>query len=473
MNRAVALLITILLSSFTFAGPTPAEAAPCSAADFGTVVDETAQALRDLNASGAQRFQAKLRAFQQKYDLSDAEIQARAASIQDNKMSDFNREIESLVSQMDTLSQTPSNEINCERLNELKRVRDRLLTVMGQKSGYLLAKADEELDKPAGAAPSAQAKAGPGKPAVVTPARQAKADTEKTDAATDRPGKEDKLATKPSKEASYLPPKEKAQSAKQDTPKATPPAAKLAEAPAPALNPDLPERRRTNPARIAQNWQTDSQIITPGPGEDGEQRLAARTEGAGEPPTSLAPPAEGEQLAPPPGSDTLAPPAEPLDTAYTIEEISDAGRGLFGTVTAQFAAAINYAFQRFGRPNAYITGSEGGAAFLAGLRYGKGKLHSKTSPVRAIYWQGPSLGYDLGAEGSNALFLVYNLEDEENIYGRFTGIGGAAYVAGGVGLNVLGKGGMVMVPIRTGVGLRLGANLAYLKFTERQTWNPF
>jgi hypothetical protein len=100
-------------------------------------------------------------------------------------------------------------------------------------------------------------------------------------------------------------------------------------------------------------------------------------------------------------------------------------------------------------------------------------LHSKTAPKTVIYWQGPSLGYDLGAEGSDALFLVYNLEDRDRIYGRFTGVGGSAYVAGGIGLNVLGKGDMVMVPIRTGIGLRLGANLAYLKFTERQTWNPF
>jgi hypothetical protein len=94
-------------------------------------------------------------------------------------------------------------------------------------------------------------------------------------------------------------------------------------------------------------------------------------------------------------------------------------------------------------------------------------------PESKIYWQGPSLGYDLGAEGSSALFLVYNLDTPEKIYGRFTGVGGQAYVAGGLGLNVLGKGGMIMVPIRTGVGLRIGANLAYLKFTERQTWNPF
>ena len=169
----------------------------------------------------------------------------------------------------------------------------------------------------------------------------------------------------------------------------------------------------------------------------------------------------------------LPPPGRPADATYSIAEIQEAGRGLFGTITAQFAGAINYAFQNFGQPNAYMTGNEGGAAFLAGLRYGKGRLHVKNGPESEIYWQGPSAGFDFGAEGSNALFLVYNLEDPYQIYGRFSGIGGSAYVAGGVGLNVLGKGKMVMVPIRSGIGLRIGANLAYLKFTERQTWNPF
>ncbi len=146
---------------------------------------------------------------------------------------------------------------------------------------------------------------------------------------------------------------------------------------------------------------------------------------------------------------------------------------MFGTITAEFGAAINYAFQQFGQPNAYISGVEGGAAFLAGLRYGKGTMYRKNAGPSEIYWQGPSAGLDFGAEGGRALFLVYNLDDPYAIYGRFGGIGGSAYVAGGVGLTVLGKGGVVIVPIRSGLGLRLGANLAYVKFTERQTWNPF
>jgi hypothetical protein len=237
---------------------------------------------------------------------------------------------------------------------------------------------------------------------------------------------------------------------------------KTAEAPAPKVTPTLPERR-SEPTRTARNWTPESQTFAPTPPNllkpDRQRDDVA-------PPVTLAPPPDGQVQLPPPGQGNA-------EATYSIAEIQEAGRGIFGTITAQFAGAINYAFQNFGQPNAYITGGEGGAAILAGLRYGKGTLHIKTAPESEIYWQGPSVGYDLGAEGSNALFLVYNLDDPTRIYGRFTGVGGAAYVAGGVGVNVLGKGNMVMVPIRSGVGLRLGANLAYLKFTERQTWNPF
>ncbi len=460
MTRASVYFFAILASVFVLLGGTPQRAFACTIADFGRVVDETAQALRELNASGAQRFQAKLKSFQQKHNLSEDEIQARAATIQDDKMSEFNREIEGLVAQMDGLSQTPNENINCEKLDELKRVRDRLLTVMGQKSGYMLAKADVALDNPA--PPKGKGEAGPqhrevaGGPLPTLP-----------DAGAKPMNKGDRLAQKQPEARPNV------EAAKPETgpitePKPAGPAPQAnASAPLPAapkpLNPDMPERRPANSQVAHNNWQTDSQTVSPPPMTDVERERQFAAQSNGKEPTRLLPPPDGQ----------LPPPQQPVDTTYSIEEISDAGRGIFGTVTAQFAAAINYAFQQFGRPNAYITGSEGGAALLAGLRYGNGTLHSKIEPERPIYWQGPSLGYDLGAEGSNALFLVYNLDEPEKIFGRFTGVGGSAYVAGGVGLNVLGKGGMVMVPIRTGIGLRIGANLAYLKFTERQTWNPF
>jgi hypothetical protein len=472
MRKAFALYAAFFAFTLLAGGFSASPASACTANDFGEVVDQTAQALRELNASGAQRFQAKLKEFQQKYRLSDEEIRVRAAELQDDKMTDFNREIDTLVAQMDELSQTPNEQINCEKLEELKRVRDRLLTVMGQKSGYMLAKADLELDRPAKTEESTTS----GQPTV----ERGKSDVRPSPSASaDRSAKQDKLVSN-------------ARAPAQEPREVKPAGETIA---APALIPDLPQKR-PNQTKTAGSWQTQNQIAPP-PSEEKqayadpaagrqEQNYGGREEpyanreapysapvDGGEPPVSLAPPPDVDRLPPPSYGEQFPPRNEDVDTTYSIEEISEAGRGIFGTVTAQFAAAINYAFQNFGRPNAYITGSEGGAAFLAGLRYGKGKLYSKVDPLRTIYWQGPSVGLDMGAEGSSALFLVYNLDNSEKLYGRFTGIGGSAYVAGGVGLNVLGKGGVIIVPIRTGIGLRLGANLAYLKFTERQTWNPF
>jgi hypothetical protein len=162
---------------------------------------------------------------------------------------------------------------------------------------------------------------------------------------------------------------------------------------------------------------------------------------------------------------------------YTVQEIRDAGQGVFGTLTSEFAILVNHSFKKFGQPNAYIVGDEGGGAFLAGLRYGDGKLYTRLNGIDSgptpIYWQGPSIGADLGATGSHAIFLVYNLDNPGTLYQRFPGIDGSAYVAGGLGLTVYKTGNTLIVPIRTGLGLRLGASIAYLKFTERASLNPF
>jgi hypothetical protein len=180
---------------------------------------------------------------------------------------------------------------------------------------------------------------------------------------------------------------------------------------------------------------------------------------------------------PRPPANQAVPPRASNATGYSVEEIRDAGQGVFGSLTSEFAVLINYAFKTYGQPNAYIVGDEGGGAFLAGLRYGDGRLYSRvngieTGPAR-VYWQGPSIGADVGATGSHTLFLVYNLDDVKTLYKRFGGIDGSAYVAGGFGLTVYRSGDTLIVPIRTGLGLRLGASIAYLKFTERASLNPF
>ena len=158
---------------------------------------------------------------------------------------------------------------------------------------------------------------------------------------------------------------------------------------------------------------------------------------------------------------------------YSPGEIRDAGHRFFGKISQGLASVIEYAFQRGGRPNGYILGQEGGGAFVAGLRYGEGTLYTKYAGNHPVYWQGPSIGYDFGAEGSKTMTLVYNLRDPSDIYQNFGGVDGSAYVVGGVGITYQQNGNVVLAPIRSGIGLRLGANIGYLKYTRRPTWNPF
>ena len=161
------------------------------------------------------------------------------------------------------------------------------------------------------------------------------------------------------------------------------------------------------------------------------------------------------------------------DNSYSSNEIVAAGHQFFGTVTQGLASVIEYAFQKQGRPNGYILGQDAGGAFVAGLRYGEGTLYTKDAGSHRVYWQGPSIGWDAGGDGSKVMVLVYNLRDPGDIYRRFGGVDGSAYMVGGVGLTIQKNGDLVTAPIRTGVGLRLGANVGYLKYTRAPTWNPF
>jgi hypothetical protein len=130
-------------------------------------------------------------------------------------------------------------------------------------------------------------------------------------------------------------------------------------------------------------------------------------------------------------------------------------------------------FAQSGRPSGYVLGAESGGAFLAGVRYGKGTLYLRSGSTQKVFWHGPSLGTDVGAEGSKTLFLIYGLTDAEKLYANFTGIDGSAYVVGGAGVTLFTNGTVIMAPIRSGLGLRLGANIGYIRFTPKPTWNPF
>ena len=175
----------------------------------------------------------------------------------------------------------------------------------------------------------------------------------------------------------------------------------------------------------------------------------------------------------PPGANPVPPSVLEPDEGYTIDEIRDATQGFFGTVSTSLAAVIEHAFQSAGHPTGYILGQEGGGAFLGGLRYGDGTLYVRSGGTQKIFWHGPSVGLDVGAAGARTLFLVYKMRDPNDLYRVFTGLDGSAFVVGGVGLTLLGGGGMTLAPIRSGLGVRVGANIGYLRFTPSQTWNPF
>jgi hypothetical protein len=158
---------------------------------------------------------------------------------------------------------------------------------------------------------------------------------------------------------------------------------------------------------------------------------------------------------------------------YSSNEVIDAGHRFFGTVSRGLAEIVEKAVSQWGLPNGYVLGEEAGGAWVAGLRYGEGVMYTKNAGDRRVYWQGPSLGFDFGGDGARTMMLVYRLPAAEAIYQRFVGIEGSAYFVGGLGMTALAFDNVVVVPIRSGVGLRLGANVGYLKFTPAPTWNPF
>lgn len=162
---------------------------------------------------------------------------------------------------------------------------------------------------------------------------------------------------------------------------------------------------------------------------------------------------------------------------FTAEEIVNAGHRFFGTASGGLATLVERTVASYGLPNGYVIGQEGSGAFIGGLRYGDGVLYTKLEGGRQVYWQGPSIGWDVGGDGNRTMMLVYDLPNSLAIFRRFTGVNGSAYLIGGLGMTVLANSQVgrtvYVVPIRTGLGARLGINIGYLKFTPQPTWNPF
>lgn len=368
----------------------PASGGTCSADDFAAAIDLSGASIRSFNAKALPELRAKLRALKDKRGWSEDTYEQNALdSIRDQKISEYDRTAEDLITTIDTLGRPPEGqELDCSKLSELNAAGLELLSVMKAKSAYTLAKLDTEIAGKPAAARTSQTK---------PPAKTIGAEARPPTAIA---------AAKPA-EADAVPPPN--------------PAPKTSDAP---------------------TW-------------NAETRAHSETQ------------TETAFLPPPP------PPSGVEQGGYTIDEIREISRGFFGTISTNLASVIEYAFSKSGRPAAYVLGTEGGGAFLAGVRYGKGTLYLRSGGKQPIYWHGPSVGTDFGASGSRTMFLIYNAESPGQLYRQFTGIDGSAYLVGGVGITFLKGGDVIMAPIRSGLGFRLGANIGYVRFTPRATWNPF
>ncbi|MBV6658753.1 MAG: DUF1134 domain-containing protein [Devosiaceae bacterium] len=158
---------------------------------------------------------------------------------------------------------------------------------------------------------------------------------------------------------------------------------------------------------------------------------------------------------------------------FSSQELVDSGHVFFGQMARGMAEVVETLAARYGQPNGYILGEEAGAAFFGGLRYGEGILYTRNAGNHRVYWQGPSIGFDTGIEGTRTMILVYNLPSVDTVYQRFPGASGSAFLVGGLSASATQSGQVVVAPIRAGVGARLGINVGYLKFTREPTWNPF
>ncbi len=187
--------------------------------------------------------------------------------------------------------------------------------------------------------------------------------------------------------------------------------------------------------------------------------------GSSDPPASQAAPGE---------LPTDIMPAAVNDTGtYGEDDLIGAAEGVFGKGAEGLAKMIQKLLKDQGQPNGYIVGREAGGAFVFGARYGSGTLHHKIEGTRKVYWTGPSVGFDAGANAANTFVLVYNLYDSQDLFKRYAAGEGQAYLVGGLHASYVRRGDVVLIPIRMGVGARLGINAGYLKFSEKQRWLPF
>jgi hypothetical protein len=244
--------------------------------------------------------------------------------------------------------------------------------------------------------------------------------------------------------------------------------------PAGTVDPNVPPPQASRPAPAAPQGEMpgqagprampESQPVDPGPQGPGAPAPA-------EIPPPDAAPAQADRAIAGSAHDRAA--AEISGDTVPRRDVFTAAEGVFGKGARGLGDMIEHLLRKEGEPNAYITGREAGGAFVLGVRYGSGTLHHQVEGDRPIYWTGPSIGFDFGGDANKVFVLVYNLHDSQRIFKRFPAAEGHAYVVGGFTASYLRSGDTVLIPVRLGVGARLGVNAGYMKFSEKTRWIPF
>lgn len=228
------------------------------------------------------------------------------------------------------------------------------------------------------------------------------------------------------------------------------------------IDPNVAAQPAPPPAQPVQTWDTEYQPV-----DSGSQDPAS--DPADDPAASPADPAP--EIAAAPAASARA--SASAGSTVPRGDVFSAAEGVFGKGAEGLADLIEDLLRKQGEPNAYITGREAGGAFIAGVRYGSGTLHHQIEGDRRIHWTGPSIGFDFGANADKVFVLVYNLHDAQRIFRRFPAAEGNAYVVGGFTASYLRRGDTVLIPIRLGVGARLGVNAGYMRFSQKNRWLPF
>jgi hypothetical protein len=442
--------VTVATQGLGAFGVARAQAPDCSRDAFSKAVDKAAASLRQHSAESQPRILAGIRQLKVRNGWRDEEEGERARELLADPETDaLDQKAAQLLATMDRLSEEGGQKGgDCAKLSELRATADALTATVRSKTELVMRRISAALAMRSAEPLPGQPVSAVTKPPPLSPVPRAPTTVARVD--TNRLSDVARAAT---------PPVERPVS---DTP-ATTQVAAPGGLPTSALTvPPVPSAPAGNwrVTTTPQAFPAPAALPLPAPDQPAAQLPPSQVASAQMPVRPISP----EQPPPKPGkaSDT-----------YSIDEISGAAKGVFGTISSNLASVIEHAFSKYGRPTAYVIGEEGGGAFIAGVRYGNGRLYLKHQKAGRVYWHGPSVGYDFGASGSRTLFLIYGLNEAREVYSGFSGIDGSAYFIGGAGITFLSNNKVIMAPIRTGVGFRLGANVGYLRFTSKATWNPF